>query len=114
MRARALAAAFDLHVLPARLATSADEAVAAAEALGWPVAAKLVSPHVEWKASVWPTALGVADAAALRTAFESARDALAAHRPTLASTGCWSSRCTRRVRSASSRSASAATRASGR
>ena len=33
--------------------------------------------------------------------------------PTRASTACWSSRCTRRARSASSRSASAATRASG-
>ena len=80
-RARALAAAFDLHVLPARLATSADEAAAAARQLGWPVAAKLVSPHVEWKASVWPTALDVADEATLRDAFAAARDALAAHRP---------------------------------
>lgn len=81
VRARELAGAFDIRVLPVRLCTGADAAAAAGDELGWPVAIKLVSPHVEWKASVWPTALGVPDADAARAAFDGARDALARERP---------------------------------
>ena len=81
VRARALLAAFGIDVLPGALATTADEAAAAAERAGGPVAVKLVSPHVGWKAAVWPTALGLEGGRAAREAFEAARAALAEHRP---------------------------------
>jgi acetate---CoA ligase (ADP-forming) len=53
-----------------RLATSADEAVEAAEALGWPVALKVQSPHLPHKTEAKALALGIADAAALRRAWD--------------------------------------------
>ncbi len=79
--ARALAAAFDIGVLPGTRCADADAAVAAAAGIDGAVAIKLVSPHVEWKASVWPTALNVRGEPAVRAAFDAARDALAEHRP---------------------------------
>jgi acyl-CoA synthetase (NDP forming) len=50
-------------------ADDADEAIAIAERVGWPVAVKLSGPTVPHKTDVGGLALGVSDSAALRTAF---------------------------------------------
>ena len=52
-----------------RLAASADEAVDAAKALGWPVALKVQSPQLPHKTEAKALALGVGDEAALRRAW---------------------------------------------
>jgi acyl-CoA synthetase (NDP forming) len=52
------------------LCASAEEAAAAAGRLGFPVALKLVSPDVLHKSEIGGVALGLADAAAVRSAFE--------------------------------------------
>ncbi len=54
----------------AKLAKSADEAVAAAEALGYPVVLKIESPDILHKTEAKGVALNLKDAAAVRTAFE--------------------------------------------
>jgi len=51
------------------LATSAEEAVAAAERLGWPVVMKIESPDILHKTEVGGVAVGLADAAAVRAAY---------------------------------------------
>ncbi len=61
-----------LYGIPApgeRLATSADEVVAAARALGFPVALKIVSPQIAHKTEVGGVLLGLADEAAVAAGF---------------------------------------------
>src|SRR5205823_5299927 len=58
-----------LPVIPTRWARSAEEAVAQAEALGYPVAAKVIAPQILHKSDVGGVRLGLADAAAVREAF---------------------------------------------
>ena len=65
-------------VAPERLASSPDEAVAAAEALGYPVVAKLCGATIAHKTERGLVRLGLADAGAVRAA---AADLLAAARP---------------------------------
>jgi acyl-CoA synthetase (NDP forming) len=64
-----LLASYGIATLPQRLATNADAAVAAAEAMGWPVALKVQSPQIPHKTEAKALALGIADAAALRHAY---------------------------------------------
>jgi acyl-CoA synthetase (NDP forming) len=64
-----LLGAYGIATLPQRLATNADDAVAAAEAIGWPVALKVQSPDLPHKTEAKALALGIADAAALRRAY---------------------------------------------
>ncbi len=64
-----LAAAYGLSVPPSGLAATADEAVAIAEGIGYPVALKRVAPGLLHKADVGGVALDLVDAAALRAAF---------------------------------------------
>jgi acyl-CoA synthetase (NDP forming) len=64
-----------------RLAASAEEAVAAAEALGWPVALKVQSPDLPHKTEAKALALGIADAAALRRAWGEVLANAKAHAP---------------------------------
>ena len=68
--AKRLLAAAGVPVLPERLVRSAQEAAAAADELGYPVALKVVSPNVLHKTDVGGVELGVADAAGARAAFE--------------------------------------------
>ena len=52
------------------LCQSADEAVAAAEAIGWPVVAKIVSEDLPHKTEIGGVVLGLRDAEALRDAYD--------------------------------------------
>jgi acyl-CoA synthetase (NDP forming) len=58
-----------LPVLPTHWTRSADEAVAQAEALGYPVAAKVIAPQLVHKSDVGGVRLHLADAAAVQRAF---------------------------------------------
>ncbi len=64
-----IAAAYGLQTPPSGLAANAEEAVALAERVGYPVALKRVAPGVVHKADSGGVALGLDDAAALKTAF---------------------------------------------
>jgi len=68
-KTRALLAYFDIEVLPAQRVITADKAVGAANAIGYPVAMKLVSPNIVYKSSVQGARLNVKDDQALRDAF---------------------------------------------
>lgn len=60
---------FGVATAAARLATAADEAVAAAEALGYPVALKIESPDIPHKTEARGVALNLQDAGAVREAY---------------------------------------------
>jgi acetate---CoA ligase (ADP-forming) subunit beta len=59
-----------IAVTQARPAADADEAVAAAEEIGFPVVLKIVSTEIAHKSDVGGVALGLADADAVREAYE--------------------------------------------
>ncbi len=63
------------------LCAGADEAVAAAERLGLPVAMKLVSPDVLHKSEIGGVKLGLADAASVRSAYDEIVANAARHAP---------------------------------
>jgi acyl-CoA synthetase (NDP forming) len=65
-----LLADYGIPVVPTRAAGSVAVAVGAANELGWPVAIKTAAPGVQHKSDVGGVALGLADADALRTAYE--------------------------------------------
>jgi len=66
----ALLADYGLPVTPARAATSSEEAVEAAEAVGFPVVLKTAAPGVAHKSDVGGVRLGLADADAVRVAYD--------------------------------------------
>ena len=66
---RALLLAAGLPVVPTATATSAEEAAAAAERLGFPVAVKLASTTLTHKTEVGGVVLDLEDAAAVRRAY---------------------------------------------
>ena len=59
-----------VELAPVRLARSAEEAVAHAATLGFPVALKIESPDIAHKTEAQGVALGLGDAGAVRSAFE--------------------------------------------
>ncbi len=67
---KSLLEAYGIPVTRPRPAATADEAVAAADRIGYPVVAKLLSPDVTHKSDVGGVALSLADAGAVRAAFE--------------------------------------------
>jgi acetyltransferase len=67
--AKALLAAFQIPVVLPRSARSAEEAVTAAESLGYPVAMKIDSPDVTHKTDVGGVVLSLMDAAGVRSAW---------------------------------------------
>lgn len=77
---QALAAA-GIAFAPERFVRDADEAVAAASALGWPVVLKIVSPDIAHKTEAGGVVTGLADEAALRAALPAMRQRVAAARP---------------------------------
>ncbi len=68
VEAQALLEAARIPVARARFAATVEEALAAAGAMGWPVAMKAVGPTIVHKTEVGGVKLGLADAAALRAA----------------------------------------------
>ncbi len=66
---RTLLSLFDIDVLPALRATTLEDALACAEKLTYPVAMKLVSPNVRYKAEVLGTVINIEGEAQLQTAF---------------------------------------------
>jgi acetate---CoA ligase (ADP-forming) len=76
-RARALLEAAGVPVIPAAFVRTPDEAVAAAQRFGGPVAIKLVSPGVLHKSDIGAVRLGVTGAAAVRKQFDAVISAVA-------------------------------------
>jgi acetyl coenzyme A synthetase (ADP forming)-like protein len=68
LEAAPLLEAYGIEMVPARLARSPDAAAAAAQALGAPVAIKIVSPDISHKSDVGGVALGLASPAAAAAA----------------------------------------------
>lgn len=65
----ALLEAYGIPTAPWRIATGADDAAAAANAIGYPVALKVMHDRIEHKSDVGGVVTGLADEAALRAAF---------------------------------------------
>jgi acyl-CoA synthetase (NDP forming) len=82
-----LLAAYGLPMVPARPAATADAAVAAADALGYPVVLKVDAPGLVHKARVGGVRVGLRDAAAVTEAFTAITAAVQAADPTLAVRG---------------------------
>jgi acyl-CoA synthetase (NDP forming) len=61
---------FGISTVPTALARSADEAAAAAERMGFPVALKIESAQITHKSDVGGVALKLSDTAAVRSAFD--------------------------------------------
>jgi acyl-CoA synthetase (NDP forming) len=74
-------AGFGVRAVPAELAGSAAEAVAAAERIGGTVALKVVSPDIAHKTEVGGVALGVEGAEAVSAAYQAMRASLAERAP---------------------------------
>lgn len=68
-RAKQLLAQHGVPAAPERVAATADEAVLAADALGYPVALKVLSPDIAHKTEAGGVRLRLADAGAVREAF---------------------------------------------
>jgi acyl-CoA synthetase (NDP forming) len=75
----ALLADYGVPTAKARGATSGDEAIAAAEEVGWPVALKTAAPGVQHKSDVGGVALGLKDPDGLRAAYEDVASRLGTH-----------------------------------
>jgi acetate---CoA ligase (ADP-forming) len=75
LAARELLAASGVPLVPAELATSAEEAAAAAERLGLPVALKVCSAQITHKSDIGGVALGLTSAAEVRGAYQRIRAA---------------------------------------
>jgi acetyltransferase len=71
-------AAYGIPTLPSVIATTADDAVAAAAAMGYPVVLKIHSETITHKTDVGGVILNLRDEAAVRAAFDSIRDSVAA------------------------------------
>lgn len=67
---KALLAQVGITFAPGRFAANADDAVAAAQSLGWPVALKAQSEQLSHKSDAGGVALGIKDEAGLRNAWE--------------------------------------------
>ncbi|MCW7752839.1 acetate--CoA ligase family protein [Desulfobotulus sp. H1] len=70
-----------IRVPESRMAVSEDEAVAVAEAMGYPVVLKVVSPDALHKSDVGGVKVGLRDGAAVARAHGEIRDALKKHLP---------------------------------
>ncbi|HET9693966.1 MAG TPA: GNAT family N-acetyltransferase [Steroidobacteraceae bacterium] len=78
---KAVLAAFGIPVVRATPAHSADEAVRVAEAVGFPVAMKILSPDIAHKTDVGGVRLGRADAKSVRDGYENMMRDVALARP---------------------------------
>jgi len=62
--------AYGIHTAPAQLARSAVEAASMAEAMGWPVVLKIVSPEIIHKTDVGGVKVGLKDIASVHAAYD--------------------------------------------
>jgi acetyltransferase len=69
-------AAYDIPTVPMKIAATADEAVAAAEKMGYPVVLKLHSETITHKSDVGGVRLNLADADAVRKAFNAIQESV--------------------------------------
>ena len=67
--AKRLVAAAGIASVPERVCATADEAVAAAAELGWPVVLKIASPDILHKSDIGGVLLDIGDATAVRDGF---------------------------------------------
>lgn len=70
---------YGISVLPSAPFTTADEAVAAADTLGWPVVLKTTAPALRHRLDLGGVRLGIEDAESLRLNVQQMRRALAAY-----------------------------------
>jgi len=71
--------AYDVPVVETRVATDADEAVAAAEAVGYPVVLKIDSPALPHRTDIGAVELDLDSPEAVRAAYDDVLDAALAH-----------------------------------
>lgn len=86
--AKALLAAHGLPVTAERLAANADEAAAAARAMGFPVVLKIDSPDIAHKTEAGGVRLGLRDEAEVRAAFDQIMASARRHNPEARLNGC--------------------------
>lgn len=79
--AKALLGAAGIPVLPEKTCTSTADAVAAADAMGYPVVAKIVSADIPHKTEVGGVIVDVQDARAMAEAYETLLSRAAEHAP---------------------------------
>ncbi len=79
--AKRLLATAGIASAPERACADADAAVAAAEAIGYPVVLKILSPDIVHKSEIGGVLLGVADAQAVRAGFATLIHRAAHHAP---------------------------------
>jgi acetyl coenzyme A synthetase (ADP forming)-like protein len=72
---------YGFNVLPTRLAKSADEAVSEADAMGYPVVMKIVSPQIIHKSDAGGVRINLEDASAVRAAYDEIMTSVAAYNP---------------------------------
>lgn len=77
-QARGFLKQHELPVIPARLAQSAQEAVEAAQELGFPVVLKIASPDILHKSDIGGVCLGLGSPAEVRAAFRQIMDVVSA------------------------------------
>lgn len=87
LETKAVLNAFGVPVVPTMEADTANEALVAAEALGFPVAMKINSPDITHKSDVAGVRLNITSAAAVRTAFNEILDTARSKRPEAAIKG---------------------------
>lgn len=78
---RALLGCYGIDLWRSIRVADVDEAVAAAEELGWPVALKSTAESLRHRADLGGVRLNIADASELRTDYEQMRQSLADHLP---------------------------------
>jgi len=81
-QARAFLEQHDIPVIPATLATSVEQAVEAAQTLGFPVALKIASPDIVHKSDIGGVKLGLQSAEEVRSAFAQVMSSARAVTPT--------------------------------
>lgn len=81
LKTRVVLELFNIAVLPSLLAEQLDDAISAAGDIGYPVALKLVSPEISYKASVVPTQLNISDDTQLAEKWQLIEKSLQQYRP---------------------------------
>jgi len=81
MEAKQVLAAYGIPTVTTRLAKTAEEAIAFAKELGYPVAVKICSPDILHKSDVQGVALNLASEAAVKQAVLDIQNTVQHHRP---------------------------------